>query len=103
LRLQAALDVYLFPEASALAAELDRSTSPGFHRLNAAVAQLVDEWSMVAFAALDYSEEDSVGDVLAQVLACVAGCVLTSSVRLALALSDLSHVFLLITIGLLEA
>ena len=35
--------------------------------LDRAVAALVDEWSMVAYVALDYSDEDSVGDVLAQV------------------------------------
>ncbi|EIE23927.1 hypothetical protein COCSUDRAFT_28525 [Coccomyxa subellipsoidea C-169] len=68
---KAALDNFLFPEASSLAAELDRSTSPGFRRLNAAVAQLVDEWSMVAFAALDYSDEESIGDVLAQIDHCI--------------------------------
>lgn len=65
------MDSFLFPEASSLAAELDRSTSPGFRRLNAAVAQLVDEWSMVAFAALDYSDEESIGDVLAQIDHCI--------------------------------
>ena len=64
---QRALEAYLFPEAAALAAQLDAHTGAGFARLNAAVAQLVDEWSMVAYCALDYSDEDSVGDVLAQV------------------------------------
>ena len=39
---------------------------------NRAVAALVDEWSMVAYVALDYSDEDSVGDVLAQVTIGVA-------------------------------
>ena len=68
---QTALEGFLFPEASSLAAELDRSTSPGFRRLNAAVAQLVDEWSMVSFAALDYSDEESIGDVLAQIDHCI--------------------------------
>jgi hypothetical protein len=64
---QAALEAFLFPEAGELAAELDARTGLGFRRLNRAVAALVDEWSMVAFLALDYSDEDSVGDVLAQV------------------------------------
>lgn len=74
---QVALESYLFPEASTLAAELDRSTSPGFRRLNTAVAQLVDEWSMVAFAALDYSDEESIGDVLAQIDHCIQVCALS--------------------------
>lgn len=67
LRAQRALEAYLFPEAAALAAQLDARTGRGFARLNAAVARLVDEWSMVAYCALDYSDEESVGDVLAQV------------------------------------
>jgi len=54
------------PEARALLGGLDRGTGPAFWRLNAAVAGLVDEWSLVSFAALDYSDEESVGDVLAQ-------------------------------------
>ena len=65
--MQAALNEYLIPEASGLAKELDKNTSPGFRRLNRAVAQLMDEWSMVAFVALDYSDEESIGDVLAQI------------------------------------
>lgn len=67
LLMQAALDEYLIPEASGLAQELDKNTSPGFRKLNRAVAQLMDEWSMVAFVALDYSDEESIGDVLAQI------------------------------------
>lgn len=54
------------PEARALLGGLDRGTGPAFRRLNAAVAGLVDEWSLVSFAPLDYSDEESVGDVLAQ-------------------------------------
>lgn len=68
---QAALNEYLIPDASELARELDRNTSPGFKRLNKAVAQLMDEWSMVAFVALDYSDEESIGDVLAQIDHCI--------------------------------
>lgn len=68
---QAALNEYLIPEAQALAQELDKNTSPGFRRLNRAVAQLMDEWSMVAFVALDYSDEESIGDVLAQIDHCI--------------------------------
>lgn len=67
LDMQAALSEYLIPEASVLAQQLDKNTSPGFRRLNRAVAQLMDEWSMVAFVALDYSDEESIGDVLAQI------------------------------------
>ncbi len=68
---QAALNEYLIPDASELARQLDRNTSPGFERLNKAVAQLMDEWSMVAFVALDYSDEESIGDVQAQIDHCI--------------------------------
>ncbi|KAK9838282.1 hypothetical protein WJX81_002246 [Elliptochloris bilobata] len=64
---KAALEQFLVPEACVLLGELDRSTGPAFRRLNAAVAGLVDEWGLVSFAPLDYSDEESVGDVLAQV------------------------------------
>ena len=64
--MQAALEQFLVPEARALLGELERSTGPAFRRLNAAVAGLVDEWGLVSFAPLDYSDEESVGDVLAQ-------------------------------------
>ena len=73
--MQAALNEYLIPDPRALAQELDKNTSPGFRRLNKAVAQLMDEWSMVAFVALDYSDEESIGDVLAQIVHCIQWCV----------------------------
>ena len=63
---QAALEQFLVPEARGLLGELDRSTGPAFRRLNAAVAGLVDEWGLVSFVPLDYSDEESTGDVLAQ-------------------------------------
>lgn len=74
------------PEARALLGELERSTGPAFRRLNAAVAGLVDEWGLVSFAPLDYSDEESVGDVLAQArpgchalcCVCVSFCILVA-------------------------
>ncbi|CAK0753587.1 hypothetical protein CVIRNUC_002232 [Coccomyxa viridis] len=68
---KAALSEYLIPDPQALAQELDKNTSPGFRRLNRAVAQLMEEWSMVAFVALDYSDEECIGDVLAQIDHCI--------------------------------
>ena len=50
-----------------LAAALGAGLPPGFRRLNEAVAGLVGEYNMVSFCALDYSDEESVGDLLAQI------------------------------------
>ena len=65
--MQKAIEEWLMPEAQALTAKLDASTGPGFARLNAAITSLMDDWSMVAFCPLDYSDEDSIAGVLAQV------------------------------------
>ena len=41
--------------------------APRFRALNAAVAQLLDEFSLVSFLQLDISDEESIGEVLAHV------------------------------------
>lgn len=46
---------------------LSRSTGPRFRRLNAAVAGLLDEYSLVSFVPLDITDEDSIGEVLLQI------------------------------------
>lgn len=58
---------YLSPSASALAAELSRSTDTRFRGLNKAIASILDDFSMVAFVPLDPTEEDSVEVVLSHV------------------------------------
>lgn len=50
-----------------LVCSLSASTGPKFRRLNAAVASLLDEYSLVSFVPLDISDEDSIGEVLLQV------------------------------------
>lgn len=52
---------------TALSCSLSASTGPRFRRLNASVASLLDEYSLVSFVPLDISDEDSIGDVLLQV------------------------------------
>ena len=47
--------------------ELDRQTGPAFRRLNDAVVQLLDDFSMVTFTPLDISEEESIEDLLMQI------------------------------------
>lgn len=64
---QKVLDDFLFPEARLLANQLHASTRPALRKLNAAIASLVDDFNLVSFLPLDYSEEDSIGDVLAQI------------------------------------
>lgn len=49
---------------------LSASTGPRFRRLNAAVASLLDEYSLVSFTPLDISDEESIGDALLQVRSC---------------------------------
>lgn len=51
----------------AVCCSLSASTGPRFRRLNASVASLLDEYSLVSFVPLDISDEDSIGDVLLQV------------------------------------
>jgi hypothetical protein len=46
---------------------LSANTGPRFRRLNAAVAGLLDEYSLVSFVPLDISDEDSIGEVLLQI------------------------------------
>ncbi|CAI5503012.1 unnamed protein product [Closterium sp. Naga37s-1] len=61
------IEKYLEPEAAMLLADLDRSMPPRFARLNHAIAQLVDDYSLVNFLPLDISDEDSIQYVLSQV------------------------------------
>ncbi|GJP40049.1 hypothetical protein CLOM_g24339 [Closterium sp. NIES-68] len=62
-----AIEKYLEPEAAMLLSDLDRSMPPRFARLNQAIAQLVDDYSLVNFLPLDISDEDSIQYVLSQV------------------------------------
>jgi hypothetical protein len=41
--------------------------APRFRALNAAVAQLLDEFSLVSFLTLDITDEDGIGEVLAHI------------------------------------
>lgn len=66
-RAQEALDSFRFPDAAEMRHELDRQTGPAFRRLNDAVVQLLDDFSMVTFTPLDISEEESIEDLLMQI------------------------------------
>jgi hypothetical protein len=64
---KAALERFLSPSGTALAAELSRSTGPRFARLNAELARLLDEYDMVAFLPLDITDEESLESIMLQV------------------------------------
>lgn len=65
------LDRYLEPNMSTLLAEefIDLKHGSKFHKLNALMAQMVDDYGLVTFMPLDISEEDndSLNDILLQV------------------------------------
>lgn len=64
---KAAIQEFLIPDPQQLLDGLASSTGPRFRRLNAAVAGLLDEWSLVSFVPLDISDEESLAEVLLQV------------------------------------
>jgi len=47
------LDDFLEADAMTLRHRLDSTTRPGFYRLNSAICELLEDWSMVQFLALD--------------------------------------------------
>ncbi|CAI0459460.1 unnamed protein product [Linum tenue] len=61
------LEDYLTPEPVTLLAELNKRMGPQFLKLNKALMELVDEYSMVSFIPLDLRKETSIQYVLAQI------------------------------------
>ncbi|CAL1407938.1 unnamed protein product [Linum trigynum] len=61
------LEDYLTPEPMTLLAELNKRMGPQFLKLNKALMELVDEYSMVSFIPLDLRKETSIQYVLAQI------------------------------------
>ena len=62
-----ALEDFLEADSHALSNMLRHGTSPSFYRLNHAVCDLMDEWSMVQFLPLDPSDTDTVELILQQI------------------------------------
>jgi len=50
-----------------LRSRLDEGTRPAFLRLNSAICELLEDWSMVQFLPLDPRDTDSVDEILAQI------------------------------------
>lgn len=58
------VEAYLDVDAKLLTHSLNRGMPRMYHRLNESVAQIVDEFSMVSYFPLDYSNEDSLQDLV---------------------------------------
>ncbi|KAL0918609.1 hypothetical protein M5K25_010627 [Dendrobium thyrsiflorum] len=65
------LDYYLEPEARVLLSELNQHMAPQYGKLNKALAELVDEFSMVNFVPLDLRKERSIQYVLSMIDNCI--------------------------------
>jgi len=61
------LDELLDADAAVLRSRLDEGTRPAFLRLNSAICELLEDWSMVQFLPLDPRDTDSVDEILAQI------------------------------------
>ena len=62
-----ALDEFLEADAAALSGMLRMGTAPSFYRLNAAICELIDEWSMVQFLPLDPKDSETIDLILQQI------------------------------------
>ncbi|KAM3410982.1 hypothetical protein ACQJBY_002914 [Aegilops geniculata] len=62
---------YLNPEAQVLLSQLNRQMAPRFHKLNKALAELVDDYNMVNFIPLDLRKESSIQYVLSNIDNCI--------------------------------
>ncbi|KAG1361252.1 GPN-loop GTPase 3 [Cocos nucifera] len=65
------LEDYLNPEARVLLSELNQHMAPQFAKLNKALAELVDDFSMVNFVPLDLRKESSIQYVLSYIDNCI--------------------------------
>lgn len=65
------IEDYLNPEPRALLSELNQRMAPQFLKLNKALIELVDEYSMVNFVPLDLRKESSIQYVLGQIDNCI--------------------------------
>jgi hypothetical protein len=61
------VDDFLEPDAYSLLRSMESESHGHMRPLNEAIAELVEEYSMVAFAPLDISNEDSIEAVLSMI------------------------------------
>lgn len=65
------IEDYLNPEPRFLLSELNQRMAPQFGKLNKALIELVDEYSMVSFLPLDLRKESSIRYILSQIDNCI--------------------------------
>ncbi|GMP56445.1 hypothetical protein CsSME_00020934 [Camellia sinensis var. sinensis] len=65
------IEDYLNPESHVLLSELNQRMAPQFEKLNKALIELVDQYSMVSFVSLDLRKESSIQYVLSQIDNCI--------------------------------
>ncbi|KAA8543595.1 hypothetical protein F0562_021659 [Nyssa sinensis] len=65
------IENYLNPESQVLLSELNKRMAPQFEKLNKALIELVDQYSMVSFVPLDLRKESSMRYVLSQIDNCI--------------------------------
>ena len=68
---KAELQSYLNPDPEYILKVLDGRSTPKQHKLNAAIASLIEDFSLVSFVPMDREDEDSVSLVLQQVDNCM--------------------------------
>ena len=61
---QSVLEPYLWPDHERLADELNEKMPKEYKKLNTMLAQLMDDYSMIAFAKFDISDEECVAEAL---------------------------------------
>lgn len=61
------VEQFLFPDAQMLNDQLADTTGPRFRKLNRAMTQLLDEFSLVSFLPLDITDEDSIAEVVGNI------------------------------------
>ncbi|KAK9716220.1 hypothetical protein RND81_06G219100 [Saponaria officinalis] len=65
------LEDFLHPEPQLLLSQLNLRMAPQFEKLNKALIDLIDEYSMVSFIPLDLRKESSIQYVLSQIDTCI--------------------------------
>lgn len=58
------LEDFMYPDVNALVSQMSDQMGPRFARLNDAMANLLDQYSMVGFVPLDLTDDDSLRDLL---------------------------------------
>eukprot|EP00054_Salpingoeca_dolichothecata_P019865 m.124226 g.124226 ORF g.124226 m.124226 type:complete len:271 (+) comp23413_c0_seq7:20-832(+) len=65
------LESYLDPDTRTILQMINEETNPKRHSLNAAIATLIEDFSLVKFVPLDRTDEDSISTVLMHVDHCI--------------------------------